>query len=57
VDLQTHSPTNREDQRLKWLAKRETFPVKILCDFYFLGIAEYERDKNFPLHSPFLKRV
>jgi hypothetical protein len=53
VDLQTHSPTNKEDKRLNWSAKRETFPVKMFIYLYFLDIAECESDKNFPLHSPF----
>jgi hypothetical protein len=34
VDLQTHSPANEVDQCLNWSAKKESFLVKILADFY-----------------------
>ena len=56
MDLQTHSPTNEEYQRLNWSAKRVTFLVKIFVDFHFFGFAEYESDKNFSLHLPVFRR-
>jgi hypothetical protein len=49
VKLQTHSPRNEEGQRLNWWSKKETFPFKILFDFYFFDIAEYERHKSIAL--------
>jgi hypothetical protein len=48
VQLQTRSPTNEVDQCLNWSAKKESFLVRILADFYFFGISEYECDKNYP---------
>jgi hypothetical protein len=42
---------------LNWWGKKETFPVKILVDFYFFDIAEYERDKQLLFHSPILLKV
>jgi len=46
VQLQTLSPINDVHQFLNWSIKKESFPVKILGDFYFFDIAEYECDKK-----------
>jgi hypothetical protein len=57
VQLQTHSPTNEADQCLNWSTKKELFTLKILCDFYFLDIAEYECNKKIAFHSTFSTKV
>lgn len=46
VHLYSHSTTNEKDQSLNRSAKTETFPIKILDDFYFFDIAQYECDKK-----------
>jgi len=57
VHLYSHSTTNEKDQSLNRSAKTETFPIKILDDFYFFDIAQYECDKKTAFHSLFLRKV
>jgi len=55
VQLRTHSPVNKVDQCLNWSTKKESFPVKILVDFYFFDISEFKCKKKIPFTHQFLR--
>ena len=55
MQLQTHSPLNKEGQCLNLSAKRETFPVKIFMIYISLTLQNTRVIKMFPFTHDFEK--